>query len=553
MDENERNLINPPIGIKDKLIELADSFGKAFKVVSFPTHLRVGWMKNILSFPGDFLVSFHADKVKEEDVFKTIERKRVILESYKMEEEQHRKVPSYKIDMARRSVEEFSNSIASANEAVFRVGIRTTVFGKNDKEIENSGIGISSRFGSVILHPLNYRQNKGFVSCVPIGIDGIEKTQLLSLRGIAGSLPVYIKEFQMQDGIVYGINPDTHSLVKINEWELPNPHIAILGPSGFGKTFFVKAIAARSFVFRNEREFIIDQQGEYELLTLYLGGNFIDRNDKTRINPFERKEDLRESVTEAKNFIILLLGQITQTEGALVEKALFAMYEKHDAPIFTHFIDELNTVGGQSLSVRLTPYYSGIYAPYFNGPTNVELRNRLTTFNYSRTPVSIRQYLVYLDFSFILKNAFDSRERTRLFIDEGWTMLSNSIGGEVVKKAMKTGRKYNLSVVFASQQLTDVIQTPAGKSVLEEPTIKFLTTQNETTLPVIQNVFMLNEEQALMLQRMGKGSGILVIGDERFPLTVIASDVEQVLFDTRPEKMQENLERWKTSATLLKK
>ena len=86
---------------------------------------------------------------------------------------------------------------------------------------------------------------------------------------------------------------------------------------------------------------------------------------------------------------------------------------------------------------------------------------------------------------------------------------------------------------------------------MEEPTIKYLTTQNETTLPLVKSIFMLNDEQALMLQRMGRGSGILIVGDERFPLTVSTSNIEYALFDTRPEKMKENLERWKTTGKLL--
>jgi len=552
LDTNDKVLINPPSSVKDKFIDIADSLSKSFNVVRFPaTHLRIGWMKNILSFPGDFLIGLHAERIKEGDILRTIERKKVSIDSYRMEEMEKRKVSSVAVDVAKRSVDDFLNVVASGNESIFKVGIRGTVFGKTEKEIENAGTGLLARFGAIILHPLNFRQRKGLISTIPIGFDDIEKMHLLSLRGLAGSLPLYIKEFQMEDGIMYGINPDTHSLIKINEWELPNAHVAILGPSGFGKTFFAKTIAARSFMFRNEREFIIDQQGEYELLTLYLRGSFINRTDKTRINPFDRKGDIRETVTDAKNFIMLLLTKFTQTDASLIEKALFATYEKNQNPIFTDFIKELNAAGGHVLSERLLPYHSGTYAPYFNGQTNVVLDNKLTTFNYSNAPAAIKPYLVYLDFTFIMKHAFDSRERTRLFIDEGWTMLASSIGGEAVKTAMKTGRKYNLSVVFATQQITDVVQSPAGKSVLEEPTIKYLTTQNETTLPLVKSIFMLNDEQALMLQRMGRGSGILIVGDERFPLTVSTSNIEYALFDTRPEKMKENLERWKTTEKLL--
>jgi hypothetical protein len=555
MDTNDKALINPPSSIKDKFIDIADSIAKSFHVIRFPaTHLRIGWMKNVLSFPSDFLIALHAERVKEGEVIKTIERKKVAIDSYKLEEMEQRKMSSIAVDVAKRSVDDFLNLVASSNESIFKVGIRATVFGKSEKEVENAGMGLSARFGSIILHPLNFRQKKGLISTVPIGQDDLEKTHLLSLRGLAGSLPVYIKEFQMKDGIVYGINPDTHSLVKINEWDLPNPHVAILGPTGFGKSFFMKALATRSYMFRQEKIFIIDQQGEYELVTDYLGGTFIDRTSKIVINPFDKRgEDIRDTISFVRNFIFLLLNsQVTQVEVSIIEKALFSTYEKNPNPIFSDFIRELEQLeGGKSISVRLMPYYAGTFAPYFNGHTNINVDNsRLITFNYSNSAPNIRSILVFLDFNWIMKRAFDTRERTRLFIDEGWSMLANSIGAESVRTALKTGRKYNLSVVFATQQISDIAQSAAGKSVLEEPTIKYITTQNETTLPLIQNIFMLNEEQVLLLQRMGRGAGLLMVGDEKFPLSVIASKVEYVLFDTRPEKMKENLERWKASHKL---
>lgn len=553
MNEEEKLMINPTVvldRVAGRYAVIGDIFASALRVVTFPTTLKIGWMKRPLSFPGDMIIAFHMKKIKDNEVFNIIERSRMNFASYKMEEERHRKMPSYKVDRGFESTEQFSKHIASSNEEIFKVGIRTAVFARSAREIEEADTGLSARFGSVILSPLNRQQTDGLYSVIPIGVDRFRKHQLLSMRGVAGSLPIFHKEFQMKDGIVYGINPEMHSIIKLNEWEFPNAHILILGPSGFGKTFLAKTIVARSYLFRNETVYIIDQQGEYELLVRYLKGSYVDRTEGVRINPFDQRGSLNETVAFAKNFIIMLLGSVSQEEASLIEKAVFNAYERKKEVVFSDVIEELKKLKVNSVITRLIPYFEGVYAPYFNGKTNVDLQNEFTAFNYSRTPEAIKRFLVYLDFAYVVKKAFNERNRTRLLIDEGWTLLSNSIGQELVRMVFKTGRKFNLSVIFATQQIADIARTEAGRAILEQPTVKFLTTQNETSLPIVKQTFLLNDEQTRILQSQGRGAGILIVGDERFPLKVVASGVETKLFDTRPEQMRKNLEAFKRNGRL---
>jgi hypothetical protein len=57
---------------------------------------------------------------------------------------------------------------------------------------------------------------------------------------------------------------------------LLNPHIAVLGMSGAGKTYFLKSLIARNALCCNTKVLVLDWNGEYGDVVAFLGGTVID-------------------------------------------------------------------------------------------------------------------------------------------------------------------------------------------------------------------------------------------------------------------------------------
>ena len=80
-------------------------------------------------------------------------------------------------------------------------------------------------------------------------------------------------------GIYIGKSSIYSMPISINLDLLVNPHIAVLGMSGSGKTYFLKSVIMRSMLYDGHGVFILDWNGEYQELVTYLGGKSITFNE----------------------------------------------------------------------------------------------------------------------------------------------------------------------------------------------------------------------------------------------------------------------------------
>src|SRR5262249_51562198 len=93
---------------------------------------------------------------------------------------------------------------------------------------------------------------------------------------------------------------------------------------------------------------------------------------------------------------------------------------------------------------------------------------------------------------------------TLLIIDEGWLALDDPTFGAQLRRWLKTLRKKNVSVVFATQSLSDVETSPIAAAIIEScPTRLFLPNERaiEPQITSIYRRFGLNDRQIEMLAR----------------------------------------------------
>jgi type IV secretion system protein VirB4 len=92
---------------------------------------------------------------------------------------------------------------------------------------------------------------------------------------------------------------------------------------------------------------------------------------------------------------------------------------------------------------------------------------------------------------------------TMLILDEAWLFLGNSTFAAKIREWLKTLRKKNVAVVFATQSLSDVASSTISESVMEScPTRIFLpdSRAEEASFTQLYRTFGLNDQQIKILQ-----------------------------------------------------
>lgn len=556
-------------GVEEDQIRLGSNFAKAGFISLYPSKLSAGYLTDVLCQPFDFILTMHTRRVGDNEIYKEIDSRRLEIQSYMIGEQEGKRMPSLKIEQANKSLENFSSTLVSDNAASYKITTYFTVFNGSKELTKHSFSDMQAAFKNVLTYPADFRERESFLSSLPLGTDFLnsKKEQLMTIRGVASSIPFLIREVHDKQGVVYGISEKTRSLLKINEWDLANAHIVILGVSGMGKSFFMKSLLTRSFLLRNERIFLLDPNGEYRLTTDYLDGIYISRQrGGLSVNPFDLyyskdlpiSKALDSAAARIKALInMLIIEPLSSIEVAILEMAIYGVYRKFgwdrngekegvDFPTLVDLVtflesEEMQERGGAAadISLRLIPYSRGTFSEYFSKRTSFDIKNNFVAIDYTNIPKEIKAVLTIIDFSMIMEKVKQDKIRTKLVIDEGWDILRTSAGSDLVLEAVKTGRKFNLSVVFATQDVQDVVNDNAGRALLQNAVVKFITTQTEAGLPVVQDAFNLSNREARILQGAGIGGGLLILDTEKFPIRVVASDLEKKLFESNPLKMAE--------------
>ena len=135
---------------------------------------------------------------------------------------------------------------------------------------------------------------------------------------------------------------------------------------------------------------------------------------------------------------------------------------------------------------------------------------------------------------------------TFIILDECWTFLDNPIFAEKIREWLKTMRKNNVAIIFATQNLTDIEKSTISSAIIESCLTKiFLPNANalDSSNDEVYQRFSLNETERLILSKaMPKreyyyksilGSRLFELALSPFALSYVASaskaDQEQIL------------------------
>ncbi len=270
-------------------------------------------------------------------------------------------------------------------------------------------------------------------------------------------------------------------------------HTLVAGPTGMGKSVLLATLALQFRRYPGSRIFAFDMGRSMRATVLGLGGEFYDlgADGEIAFQPLARidEEGYRTWAAEWVERRLLQEGvAVGPEERAAIWSALLSLA---GAPV------EQRTLTGLSVLLQSNALRQAL-APYVLGGAHGKLldadHDRLSDasvqcFEMEELMHSKAAVLAVLGYLFA---RFDERfdgAPTLLILDEAWLFLDDPVFAARIRQWLKTLRKKNVSVIFATQSLADIKDSSIAPAIIESCPSRIFLPNPQATEPQIRTIY----------------------------------------------------------------
>ncbi|MEQ8778700.1 MAG: conjugal transfer protein TrbE [Roseibium album] len=290
-------------------------------------------------------------------------------------------------------------------------------------------------------------------------------------------------------------------------------HTIVVGPTGAGKSVLLALIAMQFRRYPNSQITMFDKGGSARATVLGMGGAHFDLgrtsdgNENTLAFQPLVNIDLIEERTFAQEWVLGLLAQENVTVSPETKDAVWsALSNLGAAPQPERSITGLATLlQSNDLRQALLPYtLEGPYGRLLDADQDRLRLGAVQCFEMEELMHSEGAVLPVLTYLFHrLEQKFDGSPAL-LILDEAWLFLDHPAFAACIREWLKTLRKRNVSVIFATQGLSDIANSSIAPAIIEScPSRIFLPNDRavEPQAKVIYEAFGLNGRQIDIIAR----------------------------------------------------
>jgi type IV secretion/conjugal transfer VirB4 family ATPase len=285
-------------------------------------------------------------------------------------------------------------------------------------------------------------------------------------------------------------------------------HTLVVGPTGAGKSVLLALLALQFRRYPKSQIFAFDFGASSRAAALGMGGDFHDLSGEggaVSLQPLGEIDDSDERAWAAGWLAAVLAREGVEITPAVRDHLWAALGSLASAPIGERTLTGLVALlASQPLKAALGPFVlGGPFGRLLDGAGEALGSADVQVFETEGLARSAAAPAVLTYLFHRIGRRLDGRP-TLILIDEGWLALDDPAFGAQLREWLKTLRKKNASVIFATQSLADVVDSPIAASIVEScPTRIFLPNPRamEPQGAAAYGRFGLNERQIEVLAR----------------------------------------------------
>ena len=530
--------------------------GKKYGAVSFvqilAPELNDRMLADFLDMESSLIVSLHIQSVDQIKAIKTVKRKITDLDKSKIEEQKKAVRAGYDMDiipsdLATYGVEakKLLQDLQSRNERMFLVTFLVLNTADNPRQLDNNVFQASSiaQKYNCQLTRLDFQQEEGLMSCLPLGLNQIEIQRGLTTSSTAIFVPFTTQElFQNgKEALYYGINALSNNLIMVDRKLLKNPNGLILGTPGSGKSFSAKREIANSFLLTSDDVIICDPEAEYAPLVERLHGQVIKISPTSTnyINPMDLNLDYSddESPLSLKSDFILSLCELIvggkeglqPVQKTIIDRCVRLVYQDYlndprpeNMPILEDLYDLLRAQDekeAQYIATALEIYVTGSLN-VFNHRSNVDINNRIVCYDIKELGKQLKKIGMLVVQDQVWNRVTINRaahKSTRYYIDEMHLLLKEEQTAAYTVEIWKRFRKWGGIPTGITQNVKDLLSSREVENIFENSDFVYMLNQAGGDRQILAKQLGISPHQLSYVTHSSEGEGLLFYGSTILP------------------------------------
>jgi hypothetical protein len=509
-------------------------------------------LSDFLATENNVIVTMHVQSIDQNAAIKTIKRKITDLDSMKIQEQKKAVRAGYDLDIiptdlatyggeAKKLLEE----LQSHNERMFLLTFLIMNIADTKQALDNMVFqmaGIAQKYNCA-LSRLDFQQEKGLVSSLPLGLNQIEIQRTLTTSSTAIFIPFTTQElFQREPGaLYYGLNALSNNLIMVDRRLLKNPNGLILGTPGSGKSFAAKREITNVYLVTLDDIVICDPEAEYAPLVQRLGGQVvrIASTSSDYINPLDinlNYSDDDSPIRLKADFILSMCElMVDRREGlqaiekTVIDRVVPQLYQKYlDHPIpenmpilqdLYNALMEQREPEAKHVAKALEIYVTGSLN-VFNHRTNVDVSNRIVCYDIKELGTQLKKLgmLVVQDqvWGRVTANRAAGKS-TRYYVDEFHLLLKEEQTAAYSIEIWKRFRKWGGIPTGITQNVKDLLAARDIENIFENSDFILMLNQAGGDREILAQKLNISPHQLSYVTQSGEGEGLMIYGGVILP------------------------------------
>ena len=515
-------------------------------------------LADFLDMESSLVVSMHVQSIDQVKAIKTVKRKITDLDRMKMEEQKKAVRAGYDMDILPSDLATYGSEakkllqdLQSRNERMFLLTFTVVNVADTKQQLDNNifqASSIAQKYNCALTR-LDFRQEEGLMSALPLGLNQIEVQRGLTTSSVAIFVPFTTQElFQNgKESLYCGINALSNNLIMVDRKLLKNPNGLILGTPGSGKSFSAKREIANVYLVTDDDIIICDPEAEYGPLVERLHGQVIKISPTSTqyINPMDLNlnySDDENPLSLKSDFILSLCELIVggkdglqPVEKTIIDRCVRLVYRNYlndprpeNMPILEDLYDELRRQDekeAQYIATALEIYVTGSLN-VFNHRTNVNINSRIVSYDIKELGKQLKKIGMLIVQDQVWNRVTINREAhksTRYYIDEFHLLLKEEQTAAYSVEIWKRFRKWGGIPTGITQNVKDLLASREVENIFENSDYIYMLNQAAGDRQILAKQLNISPHQLSYVTHSGEGEGLLFYGSvilpfvDRFP------------------------------------